>query len=256
MSIKKLILVAIVFIILVFGTFASIGFIFKFLSGGKNELGRLATEGITCLVAFIGYRYLRPRFVGRAATPTSTARWPLAGWAMLGLVFAATPYLVPQGVVVLKLENFQRPLILAAGVFAASAAIIEEILFRDILLQNMMRHYRVGICLFTQAILFGGVHFFSISFDWFAGAELAVAAMLFSFLWLLTGDFIAPMVAHFILNFTFLIFHGVASPLVFHPGLLPLVSTPVPALLRLAFESVALGVVWWAWCKAGKPNRA
>ena len=74
-------------------------------------------------------------------------------------------------------------------------------------------------------------------------------------LWLLTGDFIAPMAAHFILNFTIFLFNGVFRPFVNHPGLLPLNGVAGVAMWRLAFELVALGVVWWAWCRAGRPNR-
>jgi hypothetical protein len=64
------------------------------------------------------------------------------------------------------------------------------------------------------------------------------------------------MAAHFILNFTTFIFNGVHRPFVNHPGLLPLDGVPGLAQCRLAFEVAALGVVWWAWRKAGKPNRA
>ncbi len=255
MSIKKTIILIVLFLVLIFCGFAGLGSLVKGYFGGRNEAGRLVTQALTCVVALGGYYYLRKYFFIRRTSVRAVSGWPLAGWAVLGLVFAAIPYIAFQKPMLLRLDNLTVPLIISAAVFAASAAIIEEILFRDILLQGMLQHWRVGSCLLVQIVLFSAMHFFSVPVDWFAIIEFAVAAMLFSFLWLLTGNVVAPMIAHFALNFTKLIFTGVAIPLVYHSGLLPGPSTPGVALLRLTFEMMALGGVWWAWCRAGRPNR-
>ncbi len=203
-----------------------------------------------------GYLHFRARFGVGSEKRGAIISWQLLGWALLGLLFSVIPYFALQNVARLRLANFQPALIIRAAVFSASAAILEEILFRDILLRAMLARFRIGICLVTQIIFFSGVHFFSTGFDWFAVASFSTSALFLSMLWLLTGDFIAPMVAHFILNFTIFIFYGVFRPLVNHPGLLPLDGVAGLAQCRLAFDVAALGVVWWAWCKAGKPNRA
>lgn len=127
------------------------------------------------------------------------------------------------------------------------AAFYEEILFRDMLFRWMLGRYSVAAALAVQIITFSAIHFFGQPFSWQAVLTYVLGATLYSLLWLLTEDFIAPMAGHFVWNFSVGLFDGISKPHVVRAGLL--YGEPPPSLIygHLAFEALAILLVWWAW---------
>jgi membrane protease YdiL (CAAX protease family) len=223
-----------------------------FRAAGAAPYGntRLSVQAITCILSLIGYLFLRAKLGGsssRAVLPRMG--WGMLGWAIVGLLFSLVPYALVLDLDAIHLENLHLKLICAAAVMAISAAILEEIFFRDMLLRWMLDRYSVRVCLIVQVIFFGGMHFFSIPFEWSALFSFTISAILLSMLWLLTGDFVAPMAAHFILNFTTGIFNGIFRRFGSYPGLLIGETSNYQFYARVGFEVVAVLIVWAVWLR-------
>ena len=203
---------------------------------------------IAIFLSFFAYLWLRRKLGENPAQPLLPRHgWAVAGWAVVGLLLSLLPYLLIVGWQQIHWENLRLELIFAATVVAITPAFIEEVLFRDMLFRWMLGRYSVVGSIIVQVITFSALHFFSQRFGWHAVLTHVVGAILFSLLWLLTEDFIAPMAAHFVWNFTLAIFDGIYRSYVVRAGLL-YGETPVSLIYgHLALEALAILVVWWAW---------
>jgi membrane protease YdiL (CAAX protease family) len=244
---------AIIFCVFILGTllvFTITGAIFRLTGAERSDTNRLAIQFITCVLCLVGYLLLRARLgsdVSRTALPR--LRLAMFGWILAGLIFSLIPYALVLDFNALHWQNLHSKLLFAASVMAINAAILEEIFFRDMLLRWMRDRYRVGVCLIAQIILFSGMHFLSSPFEWSVACAFAISAVLLSMLWLLTGDFIAPMAAHFILNFTTILFNGIFTRFVSSPGLLIGEPSPYQFYARTSFEVLAVLILWAVWLR-------
>ncbi|RZK91796.1 MAG: CPBP family intramembrane metalloprotease, partial [Hymenobacter sp.] len=128
----------------------------------------LALAGISVVSNVLTLLWLRRR-AGRARWPTLRLRGPQEQWGWYALL---PLLLLAQGVLVsplhfLHLPNWtsnlfrdmatNKPLILLFGCVAAP--VLEEVLFRGILLQGLLRNYRPAVAIGQSALLFGVIHF-------------------------------------------------------------------------------------------------
>lgn len=243
------------FSLCVFLIFVASSICFRVAGAANNSTTRLSVQAITCVLSLIAYLLLRARYGegSQGATRPRTGRTMFA-WGIAGLLFALIPYALVLDSNEIHWENFRIELICAATIASLTAAIFEEIYFRDMLLRWMHSRYGVGFSILVQIILFGGIHFLSQSFTWPHAIFYISAAILFSTLWLLTEDFFAPLVAHFIYDFTAMIVNGVFSRQVTSAGLL-LGETPAYMVsARTGFVVIAAVVAWSLWRKKARAN--
>lgn len=220
----------------------------KAFGARHNASTRIAVGGITVFVCFFLYLWLRQKL---GENPTQTF-WPryggaIAVWTVIGLVLSLIPYFLTVGWQQFYWGNLRIELIAAATVMALTAAFLEEVFFRDMVFRWTLERYSVTLCVVIQVIAFSAMHFVSSRFNWHAVLTYSVGAILASMLWLITEDFLAPMAAHFVYNFSLHIFHGVNTQEVVRAGLL-LGDIPVSLIyVHQALEILAILVIWWVW---------
>jgi len=87
------------------------------------------------------------------------------------------------------------------------AGVGEELLFRGVMQQALASNVGWSVALVVTSLLFGAAHFVSVSYFWYASAfGLAAGSLL-----LITGNLLAPIVAHFVYDFialTYLVKRG------------------------------------------------
>ncbi len=214
----------------------------------RTSSSSTAAMAFAILLSFFSYLWLRRKLGANPAQPLLPRHgWAIAGWTVVALLLSLFPYLLANGWQQIHWENLRFGLLSAAIVFALAPAFIEEVLLRDMLLRWMLGRFSVGASIVVQVIVFSALHFFSQRFSGGAVLTYSIGAILCSLLWLLTEDFIAPMAAHFVWDFTVMIFDGLYRPYVVRAGLLH-GETPLSLIYgHLALEVLAILVVWWAW---------
>lgn len=246
MHIRKLALLTLAFSLISFVIFVLSVLIFKVAGAHYGSTTRVSVQAVTCAASFIAYLFLRRKFIKtkKIVCSFSLVR-NICFWGTLGLVFSVIPYFFFLDSNPIKWENFRAELIFTAFIFSLNAAIFEEIYFRDILLRSMLPYFGKDIAIIAQIVFFSGVHFFWNRFTWLNVLSLSVAATLFSLLWLLTEDFFVPLIAHFVDDFSIMIFNGVFTTFVARAGLLIGETSVLQIVTKIIFELIIALAVWY-----------
>jgi len=99
--------------------------------------------------------------------------------------------------------GLQTPLALRIAlvvVVASLGPLVEELLFRGVLLSALMQHWRAGWSIAISALLFALVHLPSMQWQWYALPDLALLAAALAWLRLRSGSLWPAVLAHGINN--------------------------------------------------------
>lgn len=253
---KKRALLLLTFILSIALTLIAVVLVVKTAGVQRTASASTAVRAVTMVLCFFSYLWLRRKF-GEGTLQPFWPRygWAIAGWTVIALMLSMIPNLATVGWQQIHWENLRIELVFSAATLAISAAFVEEVLCRDMLFRWMLGRYSVTTSLLAQIIIFSAVHFISQRFSWNAVITYSIGAILYSLLWLLTEDFVAPMAAHFVWDFTILIFDGINMADIVRAGLLYGDTQPGQIYGHLALKVLAILAVWWAWRRKCKRQR-
>jgi membrane protease YdiL (CAAX protease family) len=195
----------------------------RFVLHGQNMATTYhAIMGCAALLTVPGYFYvIRPRLL-QIPTPVPAYRQLVSAGVITVLVMAslATLFIGAENAVRLAWWRVTPQLVLIALAISVYVPLLEEILFRDMLLRWSLPYLGWGKAVILQGLLFSGFHFFSYVFYWHTAISLALSGVLFALVWLYTKNIYFPILVHAALNFFLHVFNGVDSAQGRQPGII------------------------------------
>ena len=94
------------------------------------------------------------------------------------------------------MQDMLRPSIFTFFTIVIFAPLLEELLFRGILLEGFLKHMRPGVAIFWSALFFGGIHMIPAQ-----AASAFIAGLFIGWLYWRTRSLWSCMLVHFINNF-------------------------------------------------------
>jgi membrane protease YdiL (CAAX protease family) len=188
----------------------------------RNEIAyRLTTTFATILTLFVYFGFIRPRWMAAPVVPQSN-KFPKIG-IVSALIFGAIflVFVLAENRDRLIWARVSLPFILFAATAAVYPAVLEEILYRDMLLRWTLPRLGLTWALLIQGLLFAGTHSFVFRDQYLQHfISWGISGIFLAMVWAFTKNLYPPILLHFFHNFLIYIFNGFSSMQIHYLGLI------------------------------------